>query len=734
VDNHHRFLARIRREVQQAAHPDTLYHSVTETGLALRDGAPQIYVLAAAGGGGSGFLIDLGYSLRRMMQQLRLPDGDITLFLFCGAPSDPATSHAEQANIYATLTELNHFADPSIPFAAQYGADGPRVLDQGTAFTCTYLLQLPHRGPAALREAISQLGSYLLHELTTPLGCQLSRARHATQPPGSTLFRGFGTYAVWFPRGLFLRLAARQLCARLVGEWQAGGDPTALAEVDAVCARALADSELRLETITLQIEESARASMENAPGEALTNLLAALEEQSLRPIAQEDPATWARQALDRVLELVGTGSSHPGERGQAFVCGDWRKSRATRALAEASENLAELWDSRLGETALRLMEYPGRRVAAGESAIARFLRFCEDASAAQRIRWEQQFARTEQAWSQCENALRICVNDSAGSGWGISSWLIFGNESRRSLRLFMDHLAAFARQCLNEEVQAAGQRFLTSVSGRLTGRLADFIFVRQRLEHLREKLDCPMDNGADEADLHTADVNLQGLSALPDRDDFWQSIGQSNALRVVLPEGERDIEEAAHVFAESINANQLVELDLTLQEGVLGPRGGLSAACAAGGDINQYLSLPLLDQAVAYLGTQLPLTDVAEVGLASAEPNGEDLSARIEECLNRAAPLVCGKESQQHSYLLIPASVAGKTLGEKLRLRHPKLHIIRVPGQAHLLFCREQNNLAPEDLPRFFEPCRAAYEAASTVPSISPHARFDIIDWVPLDP
>jgi hypothetical protein len=205
-------------------------------------------------------------------------------------------------------------------------------------------------------------------------------------------------------------------------------------------------------------------------------------------------------------------------------------------------------------------------------------------------------------------------------------------------------------------------------------------------------------------------------------------------LRVILPGGEEDIEEAARAFADSISDAQMLELDIALQEGVLGPRGGLRAACVAGGDINRYLSNPLLDQAVSYLGSQLPLTDVAEVGLAAANHTGDDLSAQIAECMSRATPLVSGEPNRQHAYLLIPASSAGKALGEKVRTAHPKLKVIRVPGQAHLLFCREQDCLSAEDLPRIFDHCRPAYEAASTVPSISPHARFDIIDWVPLDP
>ena len=111
----------------QVIRPDALYQSVSQTGLALRNNRPRIFVLAAAGGGGSGLIVDLGYALRRLLHQLKYPEGEVILMLFCGAPDDPATPRQEQANVYATLTELNHFADPGVTFTAQYGPDGPRT-------------------------------------------------------------------------------------------------------------------------------------------------------------------------------------------------------------------------------------------------------------------------------------------------------------------------------------------------------------------------------------------------------------------------------------------------------------------------------------------------------------------------------------------------------------------------------------------------------------------------------
>ena len=39
-----------------------------------------------------------------------------------------------------------------------------------------------------------------------------------------------------------------------------------------------------------------------------------------------------------------------------------------------------------------------------------------------------------------------------------------------------------------------------------------------------------------------------------------------------------------------------------------------------------------------------------------------------------------------------------------------------------------------EDVQFLMNPCRKAYEETAIMPQVSPHSRFDIIDWLPLDP
>ena len=81
-----------------------------------------------------------------------------------------------------------------------------------------------------------------------------------------------------------------------------------------------------------------------------------------------------------------------------------------------------------------------------------------------------------------------------------------------------------------------------------------------------------------------------------------------------------------------------------------------------------------------------------------------------------------------------PASEAGKAFGEQARQVQSDLQVVLAPGQAHLMFCREQGFLTSEELEPLLRPCRAAYEDLVLVPNTSPHARFDIVDWMPLDP
>jgi hypothetical protein len=720
ADNYLRFQARLKRELEQACHPDAIYQSVTETGLALRSNTPRVYVLAAAGGGGSGFLVDLGYALRRLLQQLRHPDADVQTVLMCGAPSDPATPATEQANIYATLTELHHFTDASIPFAAQYGPDGPRLVDEGTPFSAMYLLPLAHRSPDALRDAVAHLGSYIFHEVTTPLGVPLQRLRRQVGAPVASRFRSFGTHSIWFPRGLMLRLAAQQACLRLLDIWQGVGMPTDLSAVQAACDRAVAEPELQFAAVCARLEADAALPGEGHLQTALQALLTRLEEEAQQPAALSNPGNWAVQAVGRVSEWTGDGYLHQHE-------GEWQRTRLYLALSAAVKGLGKVWDRRLSEIAFQLMDHPGCRLATAEAALTRLAQFCREASLAEQSRLPPQQQRTQQLRDQLERALDDCVNKAG-------SFSFIPGRSRRLLRVFVDHLTTFARQCLTEAALVMGVQFFANLQARLDERLRDLSFCRQRLRPLQENLQTAAELDDDLTATQVETGVTPSRSPLPSTGTFWEAIRRSRTARVVLPEGETSLERAATQFVASLTPEQWTQLDQAIQDRVLAPLHGLQRICATGGDLMRSLAPSLIDQSASCLGTFLPITDVAQVELAAAADETE-LALKIQKYFTRAAPLVGNADSKhQEGFLLIPTSEAGKTFGERTRQAVPRLHLVLAPGQAGLLFCREQGALSIDDLQRVLGPCRAAYTEAATLPQNSPHARFDLRDWMPLDP
>ena len=426
-----------------------------------------------------------------------------------------------------------------------------------------------------------------------------------------------------------LRLAGRDACKRLLEEWQAAGEPTATAEVEAACARVLADPDLRPEALTARIEAEARGLLDGTPGEALTRLLAALEDQAQQTLAHEDPGNWARQALTRVREWSGAGLT----AGPVREAGEWRKSRLSRALEAAAQKVAAEWADSPGRGGICADGAPraaGGGRGGGAGAVPPLL---HRGGRRQRRPAGAAVGPRQQAQQHLEAALTQCVVGAGGFSF-------FGGKNRRLLRVFMDHLAAYARQCLVEDLGAAVQQFLAALDGKLHERLRDLSFCRQRLRHLQVTLEAGAVGDGDDTP-HALEASPN--SPPPSTESFWDAIRQSGTTRVVLPGGETDLDRAAGASWPAWAASEWGALDQALQDGVLGPLGGLHRACTSSADLMRGVAAPLLEQAAASLGSHLPVTDVAQVEFALAQATGGDLGGQAEGYFRNAAPLVSSR-------------------------------------------------------------------------------------------
>ncbi|HEY3789560.1 MAG TPA: tubulin-like doman-containing protein, partial [Urbifossiella sp.] len=279
-DNYLRFITRLRRELQIATHPESISQSSDQTGLTPRDNVPQVYIFAGATGGAGGMLMDVGFAVRRVLGRMNAADASVTAFLYAASPSDPSTPDHDLANLYAALTELNHYADEDVGFAAHYGgSEGPNVEAKGLPFTATYLMPMPERTSSAFRDCVSHLAGYVAHDLTTPLGAALEQIRLQQTAFGRSPFRGFGTYGVWFPRGLLLRAAAQKICIDLVRSWHKDAPPPDTAHIDRLVAQIMGDARLKPESLQKYIEQETPKAPEGTPAETIERWLHGLEAQ-----------------------------------------------------------------------------------------------------------------------------------------------------------------------------------------------------------------------------------------------------------------------------------------------------------------------------------------------------------------------------------------------------------------------------------------------------------------------
>ncbi len=709
-DNYLRFVTRLRRELQIAVHPESLSDSSDQTGLMPRDNVPQVYVFASAAGGSGGMLLDVGYAVRRVLGRMATADAPVNAFVYASAPTDPNTSDHEMANLYAGLTELNHYADPDVTFTAHYGGpEGPKVEGQGLPFSATYLLPMPERSSSAFRDVVSHLAGYVAHDLTTPLGAALEQIRKRPTGYDRSPFRTFGTYGVWFPRGLLLRAAAQRIGLRMLKVWRNDAPPVDPRPVDALVAHVTSDPRLKPEAVRQQIERETVRGSEGGPADQIERWLTGLEGQMNPAARSAEAGAWSRGVWEQARDLIGARPS--GEQDTAV-----RRSRLSKVLEDSIRRVADAWGNEFFAAARPLEEHPGHRLGGVEATLRKLATWCSDAAAFVDKSTEQIGAKSGQARTDVQAALNA---RQASSG----SFSFFGGRSGRSLRHFLDQLRAFARLRLQEDMADATAKFYRALHSRVEDRLRELACCRSRMDQLIRALENPL-------------LNLPASSDTPvsmSEEALQQTLHPTNTLRVVLPSGETHLERSAKRIVQTVKPQDVHRLESALQKLVLEPRGGLVALCQLNADMARTLAAPMVEQTTAFLGDLLPVTDVTEVETSAAAARRVELPVRIQEYLRRAAPPVGQPEVDEQTFVLVPDSARGKEYAGLVKRTVPAALTIPVSGPAtDLMFCREHGCLRTDELMELVANCQPFYYQSLANPQTAPHSRYDVSEWMPL--
>src|SRR5262249_42600972 len=187
-------------------------------------------------------------------------------------------------------------------------------------------------------------------------------------------------------------------------------------------------------------------------------------------------------------------------------------------------------------------------------------------------------------------------------------------------------------------------------------RKRELEFCRQRMKNMKESLLAPV--GEDDNPASRFEAELTPIhSPLPSAESYWDAIRESETARLVLPNGETELEAAATTFLEGLREEDWAQLNDMLQEQVLTPLGGLYHVCVTNSDLHRVLGKPLLTMLGDCLGNMLPITDVADVEFSAADAGQVKLLSHIQEYHKCAAPALEGTDpTQQYGFLLIPAS------------------------------------------------------------------------------
>jgi serine/threonine protein kinase len=707
-DHSMRVFTRLRNELQAICHPDALATASDKTGLTVLTRTPAVHIFASASGGTGGMLIDAGYCVRRAMDKVEGQRGPVTAFVFAGATQDINTPASEQSNIMATLVELNHYADPDVAFTGQYGGpDGIRVEETGPPFSATYLLSMQERTKASFEDCIANLAGYVIHDLTTPLGATLEKVRRAGPGHGRSPFRQFGTFGLWYPRGLVIREAARQLCAELVLGW---GNPTPAiypAEVDRSVHKILGDARLAPDQVARAIDsQSIRRKMESeSPATIVQNWINAVAADS--DDETKTQSGWAKAVLTQTAEFVGMQPTD--EQDSKF-----QRGKLSQALDRGVVKLSESLGVELLDAVRPLAEIPGVGLAACEYAIQQLTAACQSTTHS----LETKLRDLGQRRKGILNAVQAAANGTDSFG---SSLSIFGNRTAKSKKSFGEKIKQFVELRVEEDLAVASIRFYQKVSERLAGMLSDLATCRQHLSDLYRELAAPF----------TSNDSTQGGG--DDPSGLKTTLKMTNTIRIVLPNGEERVDRAASEMLERLSAEDRQTLEYFLHRNVLEPRGGLISVSKTVSNLSKHLAGPLLAQTAAYLGDRVPAEDVTAIEAVASRGRPDGFAKRIEGYLRAAGGHVVGPAADAKIFLTLPDSPTGRQFGDAVKSMQPTAEPLVVANhRSDLLFCREQDWLRQTDLRDLVSTCWDAYaEACGTIES-SPHVRFDVSQWIPL--
>jgi len=275
---------------------------------------PKIWVYVVGtlcGGTCSGSFIDMGYFLTTEFEERVFGEDGLSSVGIFTLPHTASINRKHRGNVYAALTELNHYSSAGSRYTAQFrlypGTKTETALR--SPYDHLYLVQSPGGAESDYKLLISSVSQYLYNEAFTPIATVRDRKRADARDLLGDLdrkgapqkFFTLGVSAIEFPGHWVARGCALQLCINAFKTWSAD--------------RVLGETDFAVVRHKLNIEPDALAAQLAAPphGEETYLQRAKTILSDAKRIANKRPEELAKaeSAIDAAFGRA-TGANHPG--------------------------------------------------------------------------------------------------------------------------------------------------------------------------------------------------------------------------------------------------------------------------------------------------------------------------------------------------------------------------------------------------------------------------------------
>ncbi len=689
--------ARLLAELEACRAPEALEAAAKNTGLGKRTNWPRVYVVASLGGGtGGGMFLDVAYAVRNRLRQLGFSRPDVVGLFLLPAVDRAGAGRQATANAFASLTELAHYSAPETVFAAGYSDQGQTLVDSAAPFGRCVLLPLPKEEvPASLQELAALAGDFLGRDLVTPFGRAADEARgawgagrgSAEAASRSKLFSTFGSYWFAVPRRLLLQRVARSVCHSLIQGWRAEDPNGAEGVIQEWIAGQLEQGQLGPEQLAAALEEACTAALGGSPLDRLDEVLDIYA--AGRPADLRRSPELAAEAVQAVIDFVGPSSGGPAAAAAAAL---------GRSLAGCVARVAAALEPRLAEVAHRVLAEPHFRLLGVEEIVQARV---GETLARQARHFQAEAAKaSREAAAVYPQALPLVDTLRRGSFLGLG---VKGRTSEllevlrrygavRCRALLLQLLAA-----LHQELNAIFQQYLIKV-GCCRRRIAQF------LKHFE-----------DVAGGRQPHVDL--------------GLGQ-----YLLPAGCRTLTEAVSKILDALTDDELREINGRVQA-LIGQKFGAQVhVCTAPAHLFKDLEEEILREVTAFAEAPLGRAQAAELYLQQGGQEANML-AELSGAFDQAAPELFGARlaaENEFCVVAVPPGPEGDHFNRLVRRAVSDRQLIRASGTDDIVFYREVPRLALADLPQLGPAAQEAYRQALAAEQMTPHARTDVAEWLPV--